>query len=134
MLFGRIGVWLLALAIAFLPVVLGVASTPRHLPSVFGAAGLLPFYRDLMFSIITVLSISIIDGSEVLIRKRLPQRAMRSAAVVIILFCMLICILCAAWSTSTSTANIDDINMLIYILIIAVGAALTQRLLLISGD
>ena len=38
MFLGRLGVWLIAIIIAFLPVILGVATTPRGLTSLFGTS------------------------------------------------------------------------------------------------
>jgi len=135
MFIGRIGIWLAAVAIAFLPVILGVATSPRHLAAVFGAYKLLPFYRDLIFSTITVLCISIIDGTEVLIRGRaLIERTPRIMTLLLILLCVIVCILCAGWSTGQTPIQVEDINMLFYILIIALGVALVQRIILIVED
>jgi hypothetical protein len=135
MFIGRFLFWFVAIFMGFLPVIVGVATTPRHLPSLFALASLVPVYRDFIFSIITVLCIAIIDGSETLMKgKKIFGVKLRPFSIAIVIVCGLICLLCATWSAGERHVDIDDMYMLVYVLSIALLAAFAQRILLLVGD
>ena len=93
----------------------------------------MPHYRDLAFTIIALLSLAILDGSEVIVRK-IGKTSLKLISYSIFATCFFLALCTATWAANSREANLDDVQLLLIVLYISFAATLLQRLVMIFGE